>query len=403
MALTGVDVNGSFDTYVNSDNVYDTIHHGTTHVEITGGVIGNPSNNGSDLLTSDQVSGNVYGAGRGDPNEHQEDDWGRVAKSVLSISGSPTIYGSVYGGGQMANVGHWLDYADWYAEGTSATNVTITGSPTIGTELEFSQAYASTNPTKTLYETINGRKMIVHTRTGNVYGSGQGDVKLKPNGFPEGFEQGHCGKSFVNISETPTIMGSVFGGAEQGAVWGNTRVDISGGVIGTMANNDDDTGENANLANNHYFGSVFGGSYGKDAYIHLGMNPNTVLPRTVDSINGLAGHVYGNTFVNITGGTVRCNVFGGGDMASVGEWDADFVPVSNTGKATVNVSGSAIVGPLDGTGLNASVFGGGNFRLSLRRRLRCPHVGRYPCQAVERHHRHRRRHVVGWQRFRRRT
>ncbi len=359
MALTGVDVNGSFSTFVDNNNVYDTIHHGTTHVEITGGVIGNNNNNGNDLLTSDQVSGNVYGAGRGDPDEHQEDDWGRVAKSVLSISGSPTIYGSVYGGGQMANVGHWLDYAGWYANGTSATTVNITGSPTIGTEREFSQAYASTNPTKTLYETINGRKMLVHTRTGNVYGSGQGDVKLKPNGFPEGFEQGHCGKTFVNISETPTIMGSVFGGAEQGAVWGNTRVDISGGVIGTMANNDDDTGENANLANNHYFGSVFGGSYGKDAYIHLGMNPNTVLPRTVDSINGLSGRVYGNTYVNITGGAVRGNVFGGGDMASVGEWNNNFVPKDNTGKATVTIGGSAVIGPFDWTGLNASVFGGG--------------------------------------------
>ena len=359
MALTGVDVNGSFSTFVDNNNVYDTIHHGTTHVEITGGVIGNHNNNGNDLLTSDQVSGNVYGAGRGDPDEHQEDDWGRVAKSVLSISGSPTIYGSVYGGGQMANVGHWLDYAGWYAKGTSTTTVNITGSPTIGTEREFSQAYASTNPTKTLYETINGRKMLVHTRTGNVYGSGQGDVKLKPNGFPEGFEQGHCGKTFVNISETPTIMGSVFGGAEQGAVWGNTRVDISGGVIGTMANNDDDTGENANLANNHYFGSVFGGSYGKDAYIHLGMNPNTVLPRTVDSINGLSGRVYGNTYVNITGGAVRGNVFGGGDMASVGEWDNSFAPTTNTGKATVTIGGSAVIGPFDWTGLNASVFGGG--------------------------------------------
>ena len=48
----------------------------------------------------------------------------------------------------------------------------------------------------TEYDTIKGMRLLTHTRTGNVYGSGQGDVRLKSNGHPEGLEQGHSGGAF---------------------------------------------------------------------------------------------------------------------------------------------------------------------------------------------------------------
>ncbi len=357
VALTGVDVNGSFESYeslVDGVHVYDSIRHGLARVEVSGGTIGNHNHSGLDLLLNDLRVGNIYGGGRGDLNEFREDDFGRSANAMVHIYNSPTIYGSVYGGGQMANVGRWNDYDTWYTQKTGATKVTIDGTPTIGTEKEFDYAYSTgtgaSAPKWTLYEVINGMRMITYTRTGNVYGSGQGNIKLDNDGYVVGTEHGHCRATEVNISGTPTIMSSVYGGAEQGAVWGDTKVNITGGTIGT---------ENIVAGNSDYYsyGSVYGGSYGMDAYTHLNLtNPSQ---QVLDSVNDLAGHVYGNTFVNITGGAVRCNVFGGGDMASVGEWDDDFVPVSNTGNATVNVSGSAIVGPMDGTGLNAYVFGGG--------------------------------------------
>ncbi len=357
VALTGVDVNGSFESYeslVDGVHVYDSIRHGLARVEVSGGTIGNHNHSGLDLLLNDLRVGNIYGGGRGDLNEFREDDFGRSANAMVHIYNSPTIYGSVYGGGQMANVGRWNDYDTWYTQKTGATKVTIDGTPTIGTEKEFDYAYSTgtgaSAPKWTLYEVINGMRMITYTRTGNVYGSGQGNIKLDNDGYVVGTEHGHCRTTEVNISGTPTIMSSVYGGAEQGAVWGDTKVNITGGTIGT---------ENIVAGNSDYYsyGSVYGGSYGMDAYTHLNLtNPSQ---QVLDSVNDLAGHVYGNTFVNITGGAVRCNVFGGGDMASVGEWDDDFVPVSNTGNATVNVSGSAIVGPMDGTGLNAYVFGGG--------------------------------------------
>ncbi len=352
VALVGVNVEG----WIDIDSPYDAVNHGRAKVEVSGGVIGNYAHDGLDLLLSDQHVGNVFGGGRGSVEEYREDDLGRVGNAVVKISGSPTVYGSVYGGGQMANVGFWDDYDQWYHEGTAFTKVSISGAPTIGTQKEFDPDYSSgtgtLTPKWTFYDVINGVKMINHTLTGNVFGGGKGDVKLDEDGYVVGLEHGHCGSSEVSISGTPTIRSSVFGGSERGAVWGDAKVNITGGTIGTEVSDQ----------STYNFGSVFGGSYGADAYQHFDMDPSIQTLeylQKVDSVNLLAGRVYGNTSVDITGGAVRGNVFGGGDMASVGEWDANFIPVSNTGKATVNVSGSAIVGPLDGTGLNAYVFGGG--------------------------------------------
>ena len=372
-ALTGVDENGSFETYV-VGTVYDSIHHGLTQVELSGGIIGNNAHDGLDLLLSDTDLGNVYGGGRGNLEDLIEDDWGRVANAKINISGNPTILSSVFGGGQMANVGHWNNYIDKYTPNTGTTYVTITGNPTIGLEKEFDETYANgtglNEPKWTWYEVVNGLKMINHTCTGNVFGGGQGDVEIDYGEGTEGdidgdetvigLEQGHCRRTFVDISGNPTIRSSVFGGSEDGMVWGDTKIRIAGGTIGTQGIE--------SASQTYSYGNVFGGSYGKDAIIHLEEDD----PDIMDEVNSQAGRVYGNTYVEITGGTIRGNVFGGGNYASVGECTEvhadpldddsdviDYAPVANTGKATVSVSGTAIIGPMDGTGLNAYVYGGG--------------------------------------------
>lgn len=394
VALTGVDVDGKFSFKVGSE--YDSLNHGLTKVEVSGGTIGNNRNNGYDLLRSNYEIGNVYGGGRGNIDEYIEDDYGRAANAVVKITGSPTIYNCVYGGGQMANIGHWNNYESWYTTGTGATRVTIQGSPSIGMEAEFIDNTYLHNPGNfTYFDTIRFvnynalpeydttyLRMLSHTRTGNVYGGGQGDVKIDKDGYAVGLEQGHCRATYVHISETPTIMSSVYGGSVEGAVWGETEVHIAGGTIGRDDIIPDslkfENGSWSTLSNTapYNYGDVFGGSYGKDYYTHLVAN-NHVTQQAIDSVNGLAGRVYGNTLVDITNGTIRGNVYGGGDLASVGQWTKtlenpsdptsaliDIVPIADPvktelrGNATVNVSGGTI-GPLDGTGLNAYVFGGG--------------------------------------------
>ena len=385
VARIGVGPDGHFDDFI-SGTAYDSIHHGMTQVDVSGGYIGNAVNGGLTLLTETEKSGNVYGGGRGSEFEYFEDDFGRVAKAVVQVTNNPTIYGSVFGGGQMANVGHWNTYATWYTTGTGLTSVTIEGTPKIGTNLEFTEPnYSSATNLVTQYDVINNARMLSHTRTGNVYGGGQGDmttytennvVKVK------GFEQGHCRTTRVDInmengSTNDQIMGSVYGGSEQGAIWGDTKVTVAGGTIGkqglTSILLDPTTGEPTGATGTYSYGNVFGGSYGMDSYSQLS---TVVDPFWIDTVCSAAGRVYGNAFVNITGGAVRCNVFGGGHMASVGYRNkvknngnvVDIVPAAYpsgplankiTGNTTVSVTGSAIIGPLDNTGLNAYVFGGG--------------------------------------------
>ena len=406
VALVGVGENGWFSDFV-TGTTYPFTDHGKAKVEVKGGSVGNYFNNGRNLLTNNYPSGNVYGGGRGKLDEFEEDDIARIANAAVKISGEPTIYGSVYGGGEVANVGYWMGYeVGWYADGTATTNVSIEGSPTIGTALEFvgGDDYSHHPGQQTVFDTIRYVKyatapntendttylrMLSHTRTGNVYGGGQGQVVIRTEGGRHkvfGLEQGHCGMAEVNINMNNGdtgghILSSVFGGSEEGVVWGETKVTVEGGTIGTMNIKYD----SLKYENNHwtsltpnagyYFGSVYGGSYGADFYNRFNISNPT--QQVIDSVNLLAGCVYGNTYVDIKGGTIRGNVFGGGDMATVGNWkkkletptnpnstliDMELVedPARPTfrGNATVNVSGGTI-GPLDGTGLNAYVFGGG--------------------------------------------
>ena len=365
IARTGVGFDSSFEPFISTDgetHVYDSINHGMTEVIISGGTIGNNQNNGFDLLMSDNDLGNVYGGGRGTYEDYIEDDFGRVANAKINISGIPRIYSSIFGGGQMANVGHWNNYDELYTEKTGATNVTISGSPIIGTALEFTH-YSDEGDLWTWYDTINNVKMISHTCTGNVFGGGQGDVEID-YGEDEGeevidddetvvgLEQGHCRTTLVDISGEPIIMSSVFGGGEDGMVWGDTKVKIAGGIIGTQNILSDSLYKDENgwhvyeaegyAAPRYSYGNVFGGSFGKDAIIHLGEDDSHIM----SEVNSKAGLIHGNTYVEITGGAVRGNVFGGGNYASVKR------------NAEVVVNGGS-VGPLDGTGLNAYVFGGG--------------------------------------------
>ena len=369
VALTGADANGWYTDFV-SGTVYDIEHHGLATVEVSGGIIGDTVHNGLDLLQNSQKMGNVYGGGRGKSDEYLEDDMGRLAKSVVNISGEPVIGGSVFGGGQMANVGYWIGYDVGYAEGTGATHVTIEGSPTIGTALEFNhEDYLSGTPEKTLMDTIEGVSRISHTRTGNVFGGGQGDMVLRHQEVRRdtvvalGFEQGHCATTKVDIrmnsgNSGGHILSSVFGGSEQGAVWGNTDVYVGGGTIGTteiVSDSVDIVGDYTHAT--YSFGSVFGGSYGLDAYIHLHDSTQAV----VDTVNAYAGRIYGDTKVTIAGGTIRGNIFGGSNLGNV-DGDCEVI---------VKDSANTFIGPLDGTGLNAYVFGGGkgfpNDSLELRK------------------------------------
>ncbi|MCR4918337.1 MAG: hypothetical protein K5928_00770 [Prevotella sp.] len=294
--------------------------------------------------TGVRVMGNVFGAGKGLDND------ANAAKvhvgSTVSIA-SGHVYGHVYGGGEMSSVGNPEETQGekteenpfGYATGTA--RVTIDGTAQIGTDSNC---------------------MGEHATGGYVYGSGLGKAGSVYS------DRTYVKNTIVTIGGTAKVRGSVFGSGENGHVRHDTRVNIQDDceigtelttytVTHTETNEQGEEVQVTETINEHevdadgqgaiiYRGNVYGGGRGVD---------HTVGDGTHYSLS--AGRVYGNTEVNITGGKVFHDVFGGGSLATVGTATYDdnnniTAYTAGTGKATVNISGGIV-----GYSLNTATWG----------------------------------------------
>lgn len=339
MALVGIETSGKPD-FLNG-NVYDSINHGMATINISGGHIGNPD--GDALLASDFSIGDIFGSGKGDGIDSTDVLAGRVMNTKITINGNARIYGSVFGGGEMAGIGWWETDGTFISK-TGSSTITVNGCDSIGTLREFDANYITQHGDWTI---TNHAGRLVHSCTGNVIGGSQGDAATSPY---EGTNEYKTHWVSMGRSRTATvtiggghILGEVFGGAEQGTVRGNTRVNINDGIIGTLIG----TGSDA-----YYFGSVYGGGYGSN---DVSEPHNDSSMRAVQ----IAGRVYGNTSVSVNGGTVKGSVYGGGSYASVGDLTFNDNSLATnctagTGIATVSVTGGTI--GVTGVG-NGNVYG----------------------------------------------
>ena len=274
---------------------------GTTTIAISNGTVGIEGSEG----------GNVFGAARGDANAPT--GLAQVKTTGVNISNG-TVYGSVYGGGELGDVGTYstsIDGTNIYPKGSGICVVTVTGGE-------------------------------IHR---NVFGAGKGEA----NTFT-------CQKAMVDSTcvkiTNGTVNGNVYGGGEIGRVERNTVVKIGEGAgVGTGG-----TVTSAPIIR----GSVFGAGAGKEThgYSALVRGNSTV---TVEG-NAKIGH----------------NVYGGGEIATVGKyWVSNFTEDPNNpapsgfpsgmpyatregGLCTVNIQGYAQVGPDEGGSTDAGhVFGAG--------------------------------------------
>ena len=291
-----------------------------TEINISGGTIGISGK-------GEATWGNVYGGGKGNTT-HVEAGLvktnTKVAVSETDATNHPTlIYHNIYGGGAYGSVGEFnYDATTGMPTGRvdnttgGKTEVYVTGG-TIGT---------------------NGKE------NGMVFGSSRGDV-----GAPGAIHDklawvydthvaiGDTTATTINTA-TPLIKGSVYGGGENGHNLHSTYVRVNGGTIGI-----DDTSDPDGGANYEFRGNVYGGGCGTDTYSDGGKT----------YFNRLAGTAYGNTTVNVTGGHIVRNVYGGGAMGSVGTFTRESSTDPNmpgkitscaegTGICTVKVSGGKI-------------------------------------------------------------
>ena len=284
-----------------------------------------------------RVNGSVFGGGneadvRGNATVRMDDGF---------------VYDRIYGGGKLGNVG---TFKVTKHSGTDAHEGCI-GKPN-----EF------TDNTGICTVNVNGGRvgplgMMMPTDYGHVFGAGRGELN-NPDVDKDVDYRTYVSETHVTISGTAFIMGSVYGGSENGRVQHDTHVTIAGGQIGcgkdksepydesqfvdplttTVTGNNalsecssweyvspwlpydahaNDEGYNAetygnadtNGSDGHtFYGNVFGGGSGYWSY-QKADGSYEWLPS--------AGLVEGNTHVTITGGHILTSVYGGNEMTNV--------------------------------------------------------------------------------------
>ena len=313
-----------------------------THVKVEGGTIGVTGTTG--------YEGNVYGGGRGldpDAQGHLSPSAGKTEGNTLVEVVGGWVKGSVFGGGRLASVG---DPDEEPVNGQYATGLA-----------EVVIGDGSGTKTATIGTTHEAQTSVEFG--GNVYGGGKGQAGATYRDLT------FVKNTSVTIRKGAAVHGSVFGGGEDGHVRQTSTVNVTGGTVG----------DNESTCANKYHGNVYGAGRGID---------NT--EQGAGGYSWTAGRVNWSATVNISGGHIYRNVYGGGNLASVGRVKRDenynlvllpngdmnpldqkdrpmynndgslndqFDPALLTGWAHVNITGGTIGSDADIDDFHGNVFG----------------------------------------------
>ena len=297
--------------------------------------------------------GNVYGGGCGTDtyNDGEVDKYNPLAgivygNTTINIDGGHVVR-NVYGAGAMGSVGTIT---------SSVKNESVDEG--FGLSWPYKFEYAA-NTGKTTINITGGRIGCGGENDGNVFGAARGTANVGEYDVDkQRYEEAllaNVRETEVNVNypSTPSsivngakcITGSVFGGGEDGHVNENAKITITGGLIGH---------------------SVYGGGKGKGTYRgKLKEIAGNHAEYETDICSWTAGKIYGNTEIVMTGGHVVRNIYGGGNLGSVGKGNyaggsgdyyahgygekissalsgnTDFM---QSGKAKITITGQSIVG-----------------------------------------------------------
>ena len=239
------------------------------------------------------IYGDVFGGGAGvapkTPNGIHFTNVARViGNTIVKISEDAKIYGKVYGGGDIANVGP-ENYKQTYSiKPQSYSNINKeTGDIDNNNE---AQSYDAKNY-RTLVNIIGGDIF------GSVFGGGKG---LRRDSAKHYDQIGRInGNTIVHVANTavtsinsvaldyygntvPSIWYNIYGGCAYGTVAGNTLVHIEGGMLGR---------------------DIFGGGYGDVAISNEDKDTEEVLGEKDSQNVATYANILGNTKVQMDGGT----------------------------------------------------------------------------------------------------
>ena len=278
--------------------------------------------------------GNVYGGGKGKIDSAGELAVSKVAdldaglvkgNTIVTINGTTEttkIVHNVYGGGAVGSVGTFTRDANGMP-----TACTSGGQATV---------------------TINGGQ-VGHDRkdSGMVNGSSRGWEGNPTGSFLNQLAWVNNASVVIGDATTsdeddkgPSILGSVYGGGENGHNYSDGNVTINKGTIGNAKES----------ANAYDCGNVYGAGCGTDTYWVDADEDGEKDDGEVHQ-NPMAGLVRGNTTITVNGGNVLRNIYGAGSMGSVGN-DTE----AESGKTTININGGTIGRTEDND--HGHVFGG---------------------------------------------
>ena len=264
----------------------------------TTGQIGNIKDDGSRAevhVKGGNIYGDVFGGGAGVAPKKKGDAYvyftnvARViGKTIVKISEDAKIYGKVYGGGDMANVGPENYKQDYSIKPISHSNINEKGDIIYDDEIDPSYI-------------VDNYRTWVNITGGDIFGSVFGGGKGLPKSqAPEYEKVGRInGNTLVHIANTaatsinsisldysgntvPYIWYNIYGGCAYGTVDGNTLVHIEGGMLGR---------------------DVFGGGYGDVAISNDNKDTEEVLGKKDTDDKATYANILGNTKVQMDGGT----------------------------------------------------------------------------------------------------
>ena len=256
---------------------------------------GSESSHSAVYVQGGNIYGDVFGGGAGvEPKKTEQEKYvyfTNVARvkgtTFVQISDDAKIYGKVYGGGDIANVGKEdEDYTpDYTKKPTSITGI----DPDTG-KIDTSLGYQA-NDYSSRVDIIGGDIF------GSVFGGGKG---LPKNQAPKYEKVGRInGNTLVHVANTaastinsialdyygntvPSIWYNIYGGCAYGTVDGNTLVHIEGGMLGR---------------------DIFGGGYGDIEISEENQDTQEVLGEKDANNKATYANILGNTKVQMDGGT----------------------------------------------------------------------------------------------------
>lgn len=352
---------------------------GSCTINMSGGTVGVPrdfeanKNNDNNRL----VTCYVFGAGKGDQRINFN-QWTNVKSTQVNISGKARIFGSTFGGGEDGHVledvetniiaGNeigGIQYPYIGTKGTSGADGNIFGGGRGYSETALTAGAVCGNVRinisgGTMLGTVFGGGRLAPVGTHIVLAESRYYGKLIEDGKKQRFGDKDLYKQIFNeIEGDRDPLDEDAPGMNHGYI----TINISGGTIGAM---DKTTGKLA--VSNSSIGEVYGGSKGTlNTNLPFGLSRSTQVniteteeskPHILNSVygGGEAGNVANKVSVNISGGSIDGDVYGGGAKAST---NIKWLEMTDEQKAAADKADYSTTVDLHGGVIGGRVFGGG--------------------------------------------